>query len=1153
MEGFSELANWNGARTSRQDDTRPQSIQSVVLANADSTGSASDALLAAEVRWDVQDNSSDDNRVQSSSRSARAQSQPAGAASASTSPPRPNYLDHHHSHKVEPVVSEHQDVPERRIPTSPSPYQTSTQPVNTNLSPVPDASRTSALLSTEDLGFQLELRVRSRSPPKSSRTSEADVTQLLTAKERFQSSLPITPKANSPTPLFLPSASPLTPPPNHPIASFPTPHKLYHGRASSPISISSSSPTPPSASKPCRASIPPRARVVPAHRAYVAIPTLPGHRSRTSYAPLMDRPVPSRGRVADNTGTKSLARLMQAAFHQNTGPVAGPSRTVTKRRRVQSDSEESVTLEKKRPRLSYKTPRVTAVAGPSRTKPEPVASSSWLPDEDFIPLLGLSEPSRRDMPTGALSVVVRHVDLYLSAPRKRSSIWFSRKTVACSSEECWTPPSEADPKGKRRQINDSEDFAVTHDAPQLIPLKRSASPSQRAPTPAKKQALVARSPSHEEPSQVQGDFELPPSMPSPVSANRFPDAIRPHHLTSAYQLSYPHDRHPDGPMLGFVSFDGDDSELSVHMGRADLGRDDSGMGDDMHLVPGDPMAFDGDRGLPWDQSLMFAPAVGMSLEDGHGHGGTIDMLMLDDGDVIQRDMLPAIDPVTSPPPTTSPSDEYQRQTSPSSRETSPDEPLAALVKSRPVDVAAISNGPPKRKPPKSHPRQEQDQSEPEAGPSTLIGTSQILEEPDSAVTTPIELPADDEDDDDYDPRASYGPRTTKRRRKSSAKALLLQEEAALRSKRVAHDLDETFCHHCRRTTKLLKMDCANVRPKTGTCGKHFCINCIEKRYPEIAFDHSMSDFICPACSDTCRCTVCSKKRGVEYVYERQRKHMQLDLGSDQKHTEKAPMAAIASSSSAPLRVVAPKTGAFSVDTTLHKGQYWGAVFSITGQPLGMAYAEDDENLRLTATAPPLVQGPDGLPYLQLPPTSLVGPSTAGPAPSLPIPNEGTPSSFVAQSPRRRKTLHVFVGAKQKGWSRPKQVKDGVKTVPNKTKPFPGLRLYIGKRPPRLLRPEAVSGDGEEHGIEVEVPSSPLSPLEDEIEDFWPNEVPMDALERAGIPIVATTASEGAVGAEGEKETPSHWDGEMLTRILQFQPLPPLPAPSTSALPLPSIP
>lgn len=40
------------------------------------------------------------------------------------------------------------------------------------------------------------------------------------------------------------------------------------------------------------------------------------------------------------------------------------------------------------------------------------------------------------------------------------------------------------------------------------------------------------------------------------------------------------------------------------------------------------------------------------------------------------------------------------------------------------------------------------------------------------------------------------------------------------------------------------------------------------RYPEIEFNTMAVRFMCPRCSDSCNCTVCSRKRGEEYVPER---------------------------------------------------------------------------------------------------------------------------------------------------------------------------------------------------------------------------------------------------------------------------------------------
>ncbi|KAF9645314.1 hypothetical protein BDM02DRAFT_596360 [Thelephora ganbajun] len=78
--------------------------------------------------------------------------------------------------------------------------------------------------------------------------------------------------------------------------------------------------------------------------------------------------------------------------------------------------------------------------------------------------------------------------------------------------------------------------------------------------------------------------------------------------------------------------------------------------------------------------------------------------------------------------------------------------------------------------------------------------------------------------------------------------------------------ESTHCHQCRRTTPHPKMHCY-------ACTKHYCILCIVKRYHDIEFHQFKEDFECPACLNKCNCTVCCDKRKEVYITTR---HIKFD-------------------------------------------------------------------------------------------------------------------------------------------------------------------------------------------------------------------------------------------------------------------------------------
>ncbi|CAK5270291.1 unnamed protein product [Mycena citricolor] len=77
------------------------------------------------------------------------------------------------------------------------------------------------------------------------------------------------------------------------------------------------------------------------------------------------------------------------------------------------------------------------------------------------------------------------------------------------------------------------------------------------------------------------------------------------------------------------------------------------------------------------------------------------------------------------------------------------------------------------------------------------------------------------------------------------------------------DPDEDFCHHCRRKT-------GNATMKFTDCAHAFCVRCVIVKYDPgtVPFALTRSTDDCPRCQDTCRCDICTKRRGDVYVHKR---------------------------------------------------------------------------------------------------------------------------------------------------------------------------------------------------------------------------------------------------------------------------------------------
>ncbi|KAH7905602.1 hypothetical protein BJ138DRAFT_1017501 [Hygrophoropsis aurantiaca] len=78
----------------------------------------------------------------------------------------------------------------------------------------------------------------------------------------------------------------------------------------------------------------------------------------------------------------------------------------------------------------------------------------------------------------------------------------------------------------------------------------------------------------------------------------------------------------------------------------------------------------------------------------------------------------------------------------------------------------------------------------------------------------------------------------------------------------------TSCHQCRKKSARDKLKCTFNRPSGQVCGKFFCGRCMLNRYPEMEFDLSFKQWTCPYCLDVCNCSICTQRRGEEYISAR---------------------------------------------------------------------------------------------------------------------------------------------------------------------------------------------------------------------------------------------------------------------------------------------
>ncbi|KAG2755116.1 hypothetical protein P692DRAFT_20719172 [Suillus brevipes Sb2] len=138
---------------------------------------------------------------------------------------------------------------------------------------------------------------------------------------------------------------------------------------------------------------------------------------------------------------------------------------------------------------------------------------------------------------------------------------------------------------------------------------------------------------------------------------------------------------------------------------------------------------------------------------------------------------------------------------------------------------------------------------------------------------------------------------------------------------------KTFCHQCRSTQTRPKMQCSKRRPDRQICGKRFCNRCMLNRYPEVVFDPDSKKFVCPVCLGTCNCSICSRRRGEEYISARgggfagSRTKSGILLVPDDSHVQDRP------------KTPEPPESASQT-------MFWAHVYGLEGERVGRAFIDD---------------------------------------------------------------------------------------------------------------------------------------------------------------------------------------------------------------------
>ncbi|KAG2117539.1 hypothetical protein BD769DRAFT_1778038 [Suillus cothurnatus] len=137
-----------------------------------------------------------------------------------------------------------------------------------------------------------------------------------------------------------------------------------------------------------------------------------------------------------------------------------------------------------------------------------------------------------------------------------------------------------------------------------------------------------------------------------------------------------------------------------------------------------------------------------------------------------------------------------------------------------------------------------------------------------------------------------------------------------------------FCHHCRSTQTRPKMQCSKRHPDRTICGKRFCNRCILNRYPDIVFAPGNKKLICPVCLNTCNCSICSRRRGEEYISMRG--------GGFAGSRTKSGILLVPDDSRVPDGSITPEP-----PESTPKPQFWAHVYGLEGERVGRAFIDGD--------------------------------------------------------------------------------------------------------------------------------------------------------------------------------------------------------------------
>ncbi|KAJ3522193.1 hypothetical protein NM688_g8907 [Phlebia brevispora] len=167
-----------------------------------------------------------------------------------------------------------------------------------------------------------------------------------------------------------------------------------------------------------------------------------------------------------------------------------------------------------------------------------------------------------------------------------------------------------------------------------------------------------------------------------------------------------------------------------------------------------------------------------------------------------------------------------------------------------------------------------------------------------------------------------------------------------------------YCHQCRRAAPIRKMRCSATREDGLPCGLRFCERCVLIRYPDMVFDDTVNDFVCPKCSGFCNCTHCCDKRGEQYVSTRGVKTNVPKISApdgDVSLDESSSLSKVRRKAKQ-VRIVTPEDVPLDPSMMLPDGASWGTVYTVDGcERMGSAVvlSKRKQQLALQLSKPPL--------------------------------------------------------------------------------------------------------------------------------------------------------------------------------------------------------